>query len=139
MGDMFSDKYGTPHNWSCPDCGVLFVLYPALPSNHLCSSEIRYAPEVVYYFFRGNPTSGDTEFCITGQGDPGQSVKVVLLSKDEVKLDGRQQGDLTVFSIPNDWNPSLGILWFYDKRLQTAAPLPDELHQKEALRGRITG
>mgnify|MGYP003394834706 CR=1 FL=1 len=40
--NIFTEKYGTPARWTCPDCGVLFILYPALPfdkDNHNCAKK----------------------------------------------------------------------------------------------------
>lgn len=139
MSDIFTIRYGTPKEWTCPDCGILFIIYPAIPFEHLCSDQIRYAPETVYYFFRGEPSSGRTDFCITYDNDPNQYVEISLTSGDRVRVARTADGDLTVFRLPLDWNPHHGISWSYDKRLQVARKLPEEMHKKEALRGRVTG
>lgn len=139
MGNIFVEKYGEPDRWQCPDCGVLFDIYPALPFEHLCSSQIRYAPAKVYYFFRGNPLTGLVEFCLTGDPDHTASVKCTMPGGEYIEWQKYSDGDLTVFRGPKDYDVRFGIDFRFDKRLLRAVPMPDHLAQKEAMRYRVTG
>ncbi len=127
--------YGPPERWICPDCGVTFDIYPALPFEHVCSSQIRYAPRKVHYFYRGNPTSGQTCFCLTADENVG-TVSVYLQNGEKVRLNPTVDGDLTVYHCPGDWNPNLGVDWVFDKRFVIPVKPSEEEAYRQSLRGR---
>lgn len=139
MADMFEEKYGTPRDWTCQDCGTLFKVYPALDFGHICSSQIRGKPKPAYFAYRLDPNSYVTEFVVFGDHDPGQSVESVMPDGTVHRWAKRHEGGLLVFKAPEGYDISKGLGWRFDKRFQYRVEMPDEMLQQFAMRGRKSG
>lgn len=132
------EKYGAPKGWLCPDCGVLFMIHPGLPFDHLCDKEIRSGPKESYFAYRLDSNSYVTEFIVFGDHDPDQYVECHMPDDTVHRWDKRREGDLLVFKAPPGYDISRGLGWRFDKRLQYRVEMPDAMLEKFAMRGRVS-
>jgi hypothetical protein len=135
---------GTPREWTCPGCGVLFTVYPALPFDHKCE-QARQEPRVCRYFYRLKDDDLVTEFCVANaldvptEGFPdGQYVATRAPDGTLQRWAKRLEGDLLVFRPPDGYAGGQGMEWHYDRRTQRHEPIDRPTLEKLALSGRVS-
>jgi len=78
-----------------------------------------------------------TEFCVENAVGP-QEIVTLRSDGNHIRWTSYWEGDLLVFYVPDGVDPSLGIFWSYDKRLQVAVPYPREELERRALNMRVS-
>lgn len=136
--NLFEEKYGTPRKWLCPDCGVLFIIYPALePFAHLCDKHIRGLPEPAFYYYQLDSHSGVTELRIENARDPDCTMEIVL-DNAPFRCDKRWQGNTLIFHVPQGYDLTKGVAIKWNRRLQTLKPLPDAEIERRAMGNKVS-
>lgn len=141
-------SYGEPANWHCPDCGVLFKVFPGLPfdrANHNCAKQ-RDAPKICPCWFRLKDHSRVESFVAMGLVDPaGMTVETHAPDGSIDRWERREENGLHVFYPPKHYrdaefytptdSPVRGIIVRGGPhQILKRVPRPDE--EKLALRNR---
>lgn len=145
MTDPFVQKYGVPKWWACPDCGVRFLVFPALPFDHEKECRARPAhlpsPKVGQFYFVHKPNLEVEKVCIANAYDPTDEQAVTTRAPDgaEQKWAKRWEGDVLAFYPPDGYAPfdqTNNPVWRGNKLYQTVVAAPLEVMERMAAGGR---
>lgn len=95
-----------------------------------------HAPARCHYFYRLREDDFVNEFCVAGSKDPNQFVETLAPDGTPQRWAKRAEGDLVIFTPPDGYAGSQGLLWSYDRRIQVGEPMPREELERQALRCR---
>lgn len=99
----------------------------------------RARPREATYFQRVYADGARIEFCVANwQGDPAQSVVSAGPDGRPREWDRREDGDLLVFTSPDDYDGKTGFLWKYDRRLQVGEKMPQDQAERAAMSNRVS-
>lgn len=79
-----------------------------------------------------------SKFCVEGATDPGQFVETLAPDGTPQRWAKRWEGDLLCFYPPDGYSGAQGMIWAYDRRLQSAEPMPRRLLERRALNMRFS-
>ena len=102
--NIFIEKYGTPRQWVCPDCGILFEIYPGgLPltqDDHNCEKK-RIAPKICPCWWRLIDDHRVESFVVVGLVAP-EEMTIETLAPDGTKQfwERRRENGRDVFYPP---------------------------------------
>lgn len=96
-------------------------------------------PPIARYYYVLKDDHIVEEFCVAVDGgDPNQYVETLAPDGTAQRWTRRTRGDLLVFLPPDGYSGAQGMLWVYDKRLQSGQAMPRAELERRALNMRIS-